>query len=228
MHEAGHVGRDDIVGASFTHEFDFVVSHLGSHCLLRDGERSAKAAAFIWPFEVDELNTGDALQQIFRLGELGVVYAFAHRSQADAADRGKTGVQSYFVFELRPGELTHLQDVVQKFHEVVYAGGNLSALRRIGRSGEFVSQMMGATAGGSHDVIERGKVLHEEFFGCLRLLITSAIGHRLTAARLVKWVDDIYFQLLQKLQSSDTDFRIEKVDITGNHQGNLHRSSGEG
>src|SRR6266481_3313488 len=228
MHEAGHVGRDDIVDASFTHEFDLVVSHLGSHCLLRDGKRSAKAATFIRPFEVDELNTGYALQQIFRLGEFGVVYAFAHRSQADAADRGTTGVQSYFAFELRPGELTHLQDVVQKFHEVVYAGGNLSALRRIGRSCKFVPQMMGATARGSHDVIERGKVLDEEFFGCLRLLITSAIGHRLTAASLVKGVDHIHFQFLQKLQSGDTDFRIEKVYITGNHQGDLHGCSGEG
>src|SRR6266404_6884171 len=228
MHEAGHVGRDDIVGASFTHEFDFVVSHLGSHCLLRDGERSTKAAAFVRPFEVDELNTGDALQQLFRLRELGVVYALAHRSQADTADCGTAGVQSYFVFELRPGELTHLQDVVQKFHEVVYAGGNLSALRRIGRSCKFVPQMMGTTAGGSHDVIERGKVLDEEFFGCLRLLITSAIGHRLTTACLVEGVDDIDFQFLQKLQSGDTNLRIEKVDITGNHQGDLHGFSGEG
>jgi hypothetical protein len=71
-------GRDDIVGASFTHEFDFVVSHLGSHCLLRDGKRSAKAAAFVRSFEIDELNTGDALKQFFRLGEFGVVYAFTH------------------------------------------------------------------------------------------------------------------------------------------------------
>src|SRR5271165_4284086 len=76
---------------------------------------------------------------------------------------------------------------------------------------------MGATAGGSHDVIERGKVFDEKFFGCSRLLITSAIGHRLTAASLVKRVDDIQFQFLQKLQSGDTDFRIEKVDITGDY-----------
>ena len=122
MHDAGHVGRDDIVGAGFTHEFDFVVSHLGSHGLLRDRERSAKAAAFVRSFKVDKLNARDALQQLFRLGELGIVYAFAHRSQADAADRGTAGVQSHFVFELRPGELTHLQDVVQKFYEVVHAG----------------------------------------------------------------------------------------------------------
>jgi hypothetical protein len=122
MHDAGHVGRDDIVGASFTHEFDFVVSHLGRHRLLRDGERSAKAAAFVRSFEIDELNTPDVFQQLFRLGEFEVVYAFAHRSHADAAHRGTTGVQSHLVFELRPWELTHLQNVVQKFHEVVHAG----------------------------------------------------------------------------------------------------------
>ena len=76
-------------------------------------------------------------------------------------------------------------------------------------------------------MIERGKVLDEEFFGCLRLLITSAIGHWLTAARLVKGVHNIHLQFLQKLQSGDTDFRIEKVDITGDHQGDLHGGSGE-
>ena len=81
---------------------------------------------------------------------------------------------------------------------------------------------MGATARGSHDVIEGAKVFDEEFFGCLRLLITSAIGHCLTAARLVKGVDDIHFEFLQKLQSGDTDLWIEEVDITGDHQGNLH------
>jgi hypothetical protein len=93
---------------------------------------------------------------------------------------------------------------------------NLSALRRIGRRGEFVPQMMGATARGSHDVIEGAKVFDEEFFGCLRLLITSAIGHWLTAGRLVKGVHNIHFQFLQQLQSGDSDFRIEKVNITRN------------
>jgi hypothetical protein len=53
--------------------------------------------------------------------------------------------------------------------------------------------MMGATAGGSHDVIEGGKVFDEKLFGCSRLLITSAIGHWLTAASLVKGVDDVHF-----------------------------------
>jgi hypothetical protein len=85
--------------------------------------------------------------------------------------------------------------------------------------------MMGAAAGGSHDVIEGGKVFDEKFFGRLRLLITSAVGHWLTAASLVKRVDHIDFQFLQKLQSGDSDLRIEKVDITGDHQSNLHGCS---
>src|SRR5260370_37809163 len=85
--------------------------------------------------------------------------------------------------------------------------------------------MMRTTTGGSHDVIERWKVPDEEFFGRLRLLKTPAIRHRLAAASLVKGVDDIHFQLFQKLQSGDTDFRIENIDVTGDHQGNLHRCS---
>src|ERR1700737_4589501 len=81
---------------------------------------------------------------------------------------------------------------------------------------------MCATARGSDDVIEPRKILDEQFFCCLCLLKTPAIRHRLAAASLVEGVDDIHFQLLQKLQGGDADFRIEKVDITGNHQGNLH------
>jgi hypothetical protein len=111
---------------------------------------------------------------------------------------------------------------MQKFHEVVHAGGDLSALRRIGRSGEFVPQMMGATTRRSHDVIERRKVPDEQLLGGLGLLVTSAIRHWLGAAGLIKWIHDIYLKLLQKLQSGDADFRIEKVDITGDHQSNLH------
>ena len=75
-------------------------------------------------------------------------------------------------------------------------------------------------------MIECGKVFDKEFFGCLRLLITSAVGHWLTAASLVERVDDIHFQFLQKLQSGDPDFRIEKVYIAGDHQGNLHGVQG--
>src|SRR5216683_2237143 len=129
MHQARHIGRDEIVGARLTDEFEFVVSHLGSHRFFSDRERSAKAAAFVWPFEVDELNPGDILQQIFRLRELRVVYAFAHRSHAEAADRGTTSVQSYFVLELCPRELSDLKNVVQKFHEIVHASRDLTTFR---------------------------------------------------------------------------------------------------
>ena len=111
-----------IVSASLTDEVEFVVSHLGSNGFLSDRERTAKPAAFVRPFEVDELDARDVLEQVLRLGELRVVYAFAHRSHAEAADCGTAGVQSHLVLELSPRELTHLQNVVQKFHEVVHAG----------------------------------------------------------------------------------------------------------
>jgi hypothetical protein len=71
-------------------------------------------------------------------------------------------------------------------------------------------------------MIERRKVPDKQFFRRLGLLITSAIRHRLSAAGLIKWVHDIYLKFLQKLQSGDADFRIEKVNITGDHQSNLH------
>jgi hypothetical protein len=39
---------------------------------------------------------------------------------------------------------------------------------------------------------------------------------------LIKGVDDIYFELFEKLKRGDTNFRIEEVYITGDHQGDLH------
>jgi hypothetical protein len=81
---------------------------------------------------------------------------------------------------------------------------------------------MGATAGGSHDKVKRAKVFDEELFGCPCFFITSTIGHWLTATRLVRGINDIHVQLLQKLQGGDANFRIEKVNIAGNHQCNLH------
>src|SRR5258705_10140491 len=83
--------------------------------------------------------------------------------------------------------------------------------------------MMGATTGRRHDVVECRKVLDEQFLRCSGFLVTSAVRHRLSAASLIKGIDDIYFQLLKKLQSGDTDFWIEKVDIAGDHQRDLHR-----
>src|SRR5258708_5196290 len=129
MHQARHIGRDEIVGARPTDESDFVVAHLGSHRFLSNREGSAKAAAFVRPFELGKLDPRDVLQQIFWLGELRVVYEFAHRSHAEAADRGTTSVQSYFVLELRPRELSDLKNVVQKFHEIVHTGRDLATLR---------------------------------------------------------------------------------------------------
>src|ERR1700675_3110476 len=82
--------------------------------------------------------------------------------------------------------------------------------------------MKRATTRRSYDVVERRKVLDEQFFRCSGLLITSAIRHRLSAASLVEGVNDIHFQVLQKLQRGDPDFRIEKVDVTRDHQGDLH------
>jgi hypothetical protein len=112
MHQARHIRGDDIVGAGFADEVEFVVSHLGGHCFLSNGERSAKATAFVRSLEIDELNPRNALQQLFRFLKLGVVYAFAHRSQAEAAHRGTTGVEYHLVIELGPRELTYLQEVV--------------------------------------------------------------------------------------------------------------------
>jgi len=107
-----------------------------------------------------------------RFGELGVVYAFAHGSHAEAADRRATAVEGYLVIELCPRELAYLQDVVQEFDEVVHVA---SAIRRIGRGGEFVPYMVRVAAGWSDDMIKSGEISGEEFFRCLRFLITPAI-----------------------------------------------------
>jgi hypothetical protein len=59
-------------------------------------------------------------------------------------------------------------------------------------------------------------------FGRATVFFAAAIRHRLPTTRLVERIFDFNVQPLQKLERGDADFWIEDVDVTRNHQGNLH------
>lgn len=86
---------------------------------------------------------------------------------------------------------------MQEFHQLesarayfLHFGGLLDRV-------EIIAHMVDAAAGGGHDIIEAGEIAHEQCLGIGGLSIEPAIGHRLSAAGLIAWVDDIVAEPLQ-------------------------------
>ena len=69
VHEARHVGRNDVLGPRVVMVGDLVVSHLGRDRLLENGECAAEPAAFIRPSRGHELDALHLAEQIDRLRE---------------------------------------------------------------------------------------------------------------------------------------------------------------
>jgi hypothetical protein len=65
---------------------------------------------------------------------------------------------------------------------------------------------MGTTAGGSHDVIERGKVFDEEFFGCLLTVRSTTLLSLLNASQL----ETREWRILEKQNERIINVRIQK------------------
>jgi hypothetical protein len=84
------------------------VRHFGSDGFFSDRKGAAKATAFIRPFEIDEINSLYALQQIFRFRKFLVVNPLAHRLHEQTPNRRTAGVQRNLVRERSPGKLFNL------------------------------------------------------------------------------------------------------------------------
>jgi hypothetical protein len=83
--------------------------------------------------------------------------------------------------------------------------------------------MMSATAGRSDHAIKRTEDSGAVLFRRSRLFIAAAIGHGLATARLFLRVYDVDTQSLEQLQGGYADVWIEHVNVTGDHERDLHR-----
>ena len=69
MHQAGHVSRDNVLGAGTMVILNFVVAHFCRDRFLKHRKRSAEATAFIWSARIDKLDAAHFAQHIERFRE---------------------------------------------------------------------------------------------------------------------------------------------------------------
>jgi hypothetical protein len=111
---------------------------------------------------------------------------------------------------------------VQELDDLVGARPNFLHLGGLLDGVEIVAHVVDAAARRSHDIIEVGKIAHEQRLGVGTFGVEPAIGHRLPTAGLVARVYDLVAEALQKLEGRDPNFREEGVDETGDEQPDAH------
>ena len=131
-------------------------------------------------------------------------------------------VQSDAVRKPRPRKRLDLLDVVQELDDFEGARPDVLDVRRLLDGVEIISDVVDAASRRRDDGVEAGKVAHEEGFRRGAVRIEAAIRHRLAAACLVAWVDDLMAEALQELERRDADFGKEGVDIAGDEKPNAH------
>src|SRR3954452_14226582 len=87
---------------------------------------------------------------------------------------------------------------------------------------EIVPHMGDATAGRRDDVVETGKVAHEQRLRIGAFGVETTIGHRLAAAGLVAWIVDIVTEPLQQFEGRDANFWEKGIDVTGDEKADPH------
>jgi hypothetical protein len=87
---------------------------------------------------------------------------------------------------------------------------------------EVTPHLLDAASRWPDDVIVFLEVLYKEKFGCCRIYLVPAVGHRLPAAGLIERVTYINPESLQKLQSGYADLREQHIDVAGYEETNSH------
>jgi hypothetical protein len=82
---------------------------------------------------------------------------------------------------------------------------------------------MSTTAGRSDHTIKGAEDSGAMLFSRSRLFIATAIGHGLATASLFLRVYDDDSQSFEQLESGNADAWIERVNVTGDHERDLHR-----
>ena len=83
--------------------------------------------------------------------------------------------------------------------------------------------MVRATAGGRDDIVVAREIPDEQRFGRGRVVLASAVAHRLPATRLVQRVNHSDAEALEQLERRDPDLGEEGVHVAGYEQGRFHQ-----
>src|SRR5271163_1897849 len=83
--------------------------------------------------------------------------------------------------------------------------------------------MVSATAGRSDHAVERAEDSGAMLFSRSRLFIATAVGHGLAATRLLLRIYNVDAQSFEQLEGGYADTWIKHVNVTGDHECDLHR-----
>ena len=111
---------------------------------------------------------------------------------------------------------------MQELDELVGAGANFLHLGGLFDRIEIVTHVVHTAAGRRDDIIEAGKIPHEQRFRRGAVGVEPAVRHRLSATGLVAGIDDLVTEPLQQLQCRDADFRKEGIDVARDEQPDAH------
>src|SRR4030095_12237580 len=101
MHDAGHVGGNDVLRAGFLMIVHLVGATVGRHRLFESQKRSAEPAALVGPLRRDEPNAFHLAQQVERLREEWLL-DLGHLGGAQRAQRRAAVVQADRMWKLGP------------------------------------------------------------------------------------------------------------------------------
>lgn len=223
MHQARHVpGGDDFRAGVFV-VVNAVESHHARDRLLGDGERAAEAATFVGPFQVDQLDAVQSLQQLPGFAEARR-HQFTGRSQPQFPQTVATLMQTDFVRKAAFNPFD-LEDINQKLAQFV---GVCCHPFKVGMIVNEIVIMLanhrGATAGRTDHVIvwfEDVEKLPGDRHGGVG---ATGVGHRLSAAGLSRGEIDRTAVTLQKLQRRKPDVGINLIDVARNKQTNVRHA----
>ena len=126
------------------------------------------------------------------------------------------------MWKLGPGKLAHLEHVVQELHQLVGVAPNLGRFRGLRNCRQVFADMVDATSRRSDDVVEAGEILHKKRLGRGRVILASAVGHRLATAGLIQRVGDLDPETFEQLQRRNRNLRKDCVDVTRHEQRGFH------
>src|SRR5471030_2289994 len=137
-------------------------------------------------------------------------------------DRAAAIVQADPMREFGPREFAHLEDIVEKFDELVGARSHLAHGRGLLDGGQMRTHVMNAARRWTDNVVVISEISGEYPLCAGRFLLRAAIRHRLAAAGLLLRIIHFYAQTFEQFEGRDTDFGIERIDKTGNEQSDFH------
>ena len=127
-------------------------------------------------------------------------------------------MEAHRVRECRPRKVRYFQVVMQEFHQLPGRGPDLPDLWRVVKGVKVEPNMMDATPRRSDDRIKVLEAVDKVSFGSGSIFLTTAVGHRLSAAGLIKRILKPAAKSFQKLQGCDADFGAKSVNVTRNEE----------